>query len=488
MHFSFALTAAERAVSDLTCVLFYEGPAGPVLASSEGLGLEASAPIKTKDFKGKQGEIALVYSEQKESRLLLVGLGKEAACTAELLRRSVGAAASFAKQKEVRHLSLILPKIAAFSALEACLEALLLSSYVFEKLKFDSIKEKRTVLLENIQIIGAGKEAESVARRLEAVVDGVNLTRDLINGNADDVTPAFLAETAVQIGKRFPSIHVKVLDKKALEEEKMGLLLAVGRGAVNEPRLATLEYKGNPSSSDHTVLVGKGITYDTGGLNMKPTGSMETMKRDMSGAATVMAAVQIAAALKLKVNVTAVVTSAENAVDGLSFKPGDVYRAHSGKMVEIANTDAEGRLVLADALSYSQKYLKPTRLVTIATLTGAIVVALGNDVTGLFSNNDDLAKRLFDAGERTYERVWRLPLYDEYKELIKSDVADISNSGGRPAGSITAALFLQAFVNNLPWAHLDIAGTSFFAKDTAYRAKFASGVGVRLFTNMLEAL
>ena len=249
------------------------------------------------------------------------------------------------------------------------------------------------------------------------------------------------------------------------------MLLAVGRGSAVDPALIILRYNGNPSSHDWTSLIGKGITYDTGGLNIKPTGSMETMKRDMAGSATVLGVLRAAAELKLPLNLTVTIAATENAVDGKSYKPGDVYTAYNGMTVEIGNTDAEGRLTLADALSYTAKKINPERMITIATLTGAIIVTLGEETTGLMSNDDELALEVMQAGYQCYERAWQLPIFKEYKEQLKSDFADIKNTGGRGAGSITSACFLEEFVEGKKWAHLDIAGTSYLTKARRYHPK-----------------
>lgn len=267
----------------------------------------------------------------------------------------------------------------------------------------------------------------------------------------------------------------------------MGLLLAVGRGSDKEPLLTMLTYTGNPKSREHTILIGKGVTYDTGGLNVKPTGSMESMKCDMAGAATVLGVLATVAALGLKLNVTALVPATENAIGSKSFKPGDVYVSHNGKSIEIGNTDAEGRLILADALSYAVKHLKPTRMIDLATLTGAMDVALGSEATGLFSNDDKLAEQLHKAGESTFERVWRMPLFPEYRDQLRSDIADLKNIGTRSGGSITAAYFLKEFVDDIPWAHLDIASTAYLNESKRYHPKFGTGIGVRLITELLES-
>jgi leucyl aminopeptidase len=288
--------------------------------------------------------------------------------------------------------------------------------------------------------------------------------------------------------KEFSSVKSVILRKKELEKEQLGLLLAVNRGSHRDPALILLEYRGNPTSKELIGIVGKGITYDTGGLNLKPTGSMETMKCDMAGAAAVLGIIRTAASLKMKVNLVGVVATTENAIGPESYKPGDVYRSYSGKMVEITNTDAEGRLVLADALSYLQAKYHPTEMVDLATLTGGVVVALGEEVTGFFANEETLAKALFQAGEKTHERLWRLPLYSEYRELLKSTIADIKNSGPRKASPIQAGIFLKEFVSEkIPWAHLDIAGTAYLEKPKGYNPTHATGVGVRLLIEWLSS-
>jgi leucyl aminopeptidase len=281
-------------------------------------------------------------------------------------------------------------------------------------------------------------------------------------------------------------LKTKILGKKEIEQEKMGLLLAVNRGSAQDPALIILSHQGNPKNKEHIVLVGKGITYDTGGLNVKPADNMLTMKCDMAGAATVLAAVQVAGQLDLKINVTAIVPATENAIDSKSYKQGDVYHSKSGKTVEITHTDAEGRLVLADALTYAIEHLKPTTLIDIATLTGGVVVALGEDIAGLFSNNEALTQNLLRSSETTGESLWRLPLPHDYKEMLKSEIADLVNSAGRYASAITAALFLQEFCGGLPWAHLDVAGTAYLSKPKFYNTTKATGFGLRLLVDFLE--
>ena len=278
-------------------------------------------------------------------------------------------------------------------------------NYTFDKLRGRTLKEKAPVLLSHVNFVGASKESLKAAKKALTICKGVYFTRDLVNGNADDVTPQYIGEVAKELAKDFPSIKTTVFDKKRIEQEKMGLLLAVARGSAVDPAFIIAEYTGKPGAKDHTVLVGKGVTFDTGGLNLKATGSMETMKYDMAGAATALGILYAVASLGLKMNVTVVIPTTENCIGSRSYKPGDVYRAYNGKTVEICNTDAEGRLILADALAYTVKNLKPTRIIDFATLTGAIEIALGSEAVGLMCNNGKIEADLIRAGNETFERV-----------------------------------------------------------------------------------
>lgn len=448
--------------------------------------------LMTKDFVGKQEEICLFYPEKgKEPRVLLLGLGEKEKLSVEQLRRSYANAIKLAMQKKCSHLNVVVPQDTGLSAEEVIrgvAEGLLLANYTFDKLKHASLKEESSTVVKQAVLVGVKKPYLSLANKSAAIARAVYLARDLVNGNADDVTPQYLAGVAKQLSRQWPHVKTTLFDKKRIEQEKMELILAVSRGSRthSNPIFIIVEYKGNPTSKEHIVLLGKGITYDTGGLNMKPTGSMETMKCDMGGAAAVLGALQAAAELKLKLNVTAVIAAAENAVSDTSYKPGDVYRSYSGKTVEIVNTDAEGRLVLADALAYTVKKLHPTCMVDIATLTGAMEIALGPEFSGLLSNDEALSCSLVEAGNATFERVHPMPLVEEYKVTLKSSIADLKNHGGRKGGGLIAALFLQEFVGNVPWAHLDIAGTAFYDEARRYHPKYATGVGVRLLTEFLE--
>jgi leucyl aminopeptidase len=269
----------------------------------------------------------------------------------------------------------------------------------------------------------------------------------------------------------------------------LNLLLAVGRGSSYSSRLIILEYDNNKSSGEHIVLIGKGITFDTGGLNLKLSTHILDMKCDMAGAATVLGMLKTASELKIKKNIAAIIPTCENMIGPNAYKPGDIIKSYSGKTVEVIDTDAEGRLVLADAITYAVKHLKPTYILDFATLTGSIIRTFGGFVTGLFSNNDLLAEKIFHAGEMTYERVWRLPVYDEYKELMKGEFSDLKNiSKEEYAGAITGAAFLEEFVEKIPWAHFDIGGSAFFDKQKFYIPKGGTGIGIRLFVELLRRL
>lgn len=447
-------------------------------------------PLELKDFKGKEGETFYLYlSKEKEDRLILVGLGEEKELSAESLRRAYAQVVKLLKKLKISSCNVLVPKAKTLKSdllLKALSEGLFLSLYSFNHLR-QKTKKEHELHLNALHFIGVEKKYESLVQKVRQITEAVNQTRTLVMGNADEVTPIYLAEQAKDLDARFPMIKTTVFKRADIKKMKMGLLEAVGRSSVVEPHLIVIEYRGDAHSKQATALVGKGITFDTGGLNLKPTGGIEEMRNDMGGAAAVLGTIRAAASLKLKVNLIGVIASTENAIGPQSFKPGDVYPSHFGLTIEITNTDAEGRLVLADALSYVQEKYKPERIIDIATLTGGAVVALGDEVTALFSNNDKLAKQLTEAGQATYERVWRMPLFHEYGDLLKSKVADLKNSAGRKASAITAAIFLQRFIrDDTPWAHLDIAGSAFPSEPKPYHPAQATGVGVRLLIEFLE--
>lgn len=446
-----------------------------------------------KDFSGKEGEIVYVYPEkQPEARIILLGLGEKEKVSTEVLRRCYGALTKSCLSKRIRSLNLLVPqneKISEKNLVRGVAEGLFLANYHFNGYKHRNPEEPLESFLEQVNWIGIKSSLLDVVKEANLIYEGVKYTRDLVNRNADEVTPQYLAQCAMNLAKKYPSIQTTVFDKKRIEKEKLELLLAVNRGSARDPVFIIMEYEGNPQAKERTVLVGKGITYDTGGLNLKPTGFMETMKCDMAGGAACFGTLLAVCLLGLKVNLTVVIPSTENCIDAKSFKPGDVYPSYSGKTVEMTNSDAEGRLVLADALAYAAKKLKPTRMIDIATLTGAIEIALGSEASGMMGSDDALIHDLLQAGENTFERVWHMPLFEEYKERLKSDIADLKSWNGRPAGATVAATFLRQFVEeSIPWAHIDIAATAYNTEGKKYLPKYATGVGVRLLVEFLQNL
>lgn len=496
MEFTTVQKLDKRKIADLLVIPFWKGSKGVEWAVKPDKTLAALiAPfLEIGDFKAKEGEVFCLYlNELPEKRLCLLGLGQKDKISTESLRKSYGSLTKYLLSKKLLELNLIIPHIPLLKheeLLTGMTEGLLLPNYVFDKLKHLTLKDADKITpLKKIALIEASHDDLAFVKRVQIVCESVYYARDLINDNADAVTPQYLAKCAQDIAKEQSHVKATIFDKARIEKEKLNLLLAVNRGSHLDPVFIILEYKGNPKSKEHLVLVGKGITYDTGGLNLKPTGFMETMKCDMSGAAACLAALQAAAQLHLKVNFTVVIPTTENGIDAKSFKPGDVYDSYAGITVEMTNSDAEGRLVLADGLAYAVRNLKPTVLMDIATLTGAIDIALGPEASGLMSTDDKLANALIKAGDSTFERVWRMPLYDDYKERLKSDIADFKSWNGRPGGSCVAATFLRQFVDEkIPWAHLDIAATAYVNEARKYIPKYATGVGVRLVLKYLEEM
>ncbi|HEY2810894.1 MAG TPA: leucyl aminopeptidase [Rhabdochlamydiaceae bacterium] len=487
--------SAQRPSADVIVIPVWEGKKKGEIACAETEYRDLIRfPLESGDFHGKEGETLLLYLPKgKEKRALLLGLGKQSECSSESLRKAYAYAVKAVGCKRLSSVNFLLPSLLHKEPAKyhrAIFEGVLLAAYSFDQLKGESLKELKEHHLHKVCFCGASSKEKEQLERTEAITASVNFVRDLVNRNADDKHIGTLAHIAKELEKQSKKIKTTLLDKKHLEQLEMGLLLAVGRGAAREPMLAIIEYQGDPHSKDVTAVIGKGITFDTGGLNLKPTGSIEAMKCDMAGAAATLGVMRAAAQLELKVNLLGVLALAENAIGPNSYKPGDVYRSYSGKTVEISNTDAEGRLVLADAISYVQEKYKPNRIIDMATLTGGIVIALGESATGLFSTDTSLAHALEKAAERTDERVWRMPLYPEYKAMLKSSIADLKNSGGKLASPCSAAAFLQQFVKIPSWAHLDIAGTAYLSdlKHTPYHSTPATGVGVRLLIDFLEHL
>lgn len=450
--------------------------------------------LKTEEFKGRSNTTALIHTFGRlpADRLVLVGLGKQKEFTIEKLRQASAVSASFARDKGFKAAvtSLHLHDVSGAGSEEvgqAVAEGSLLALYRFGKYKTekDAVQEL-SKQLETLILPERDKQRrsdlEKGAAAGEKIATAVGYARDLVSEPAGELTPLAMADRAKELARRH-GFKCTILMPDQIKRLKMGAFLAVAQGSHQPPRFVVLEYKGGKASEKPLVFVGKAITFDSGGISIKPSEGMGEMKDDMSGGAAVLGAISAAAMLKLPLNIVGLVPATENLPGGSAYKPGDVLRSMSGLTIEVISTDAEGRLILSDALAYAARY-KPAAIIDLATLTGACVIALGHVNTGLMGNNEDLMKKIEAAAQMTAEKVWRLPMDDEYAEQIKSDIADVKNVGGRPAGTITAGWFLKKFAGDFPWAHLDIAGTAWTTEAKPYVPKGSTGVGVRLLTQL----
>jgi leucyl aminopeptidase len=441
------------------------------------------------DFSGKRDETVVLYPSGSASRILLVGLGKPDEIDRSAIRRAAAVAAKRARSLSVPRAAFHLPpeargKVSPADAAQVIAEGLAQGVWQYQEMKRRD-EDSKKAQLERMEILAT----ESVTEMKEghqlgkAIGAGQTFARGIQVLPSNICTPSYLADRARELAGRY-GFAVTILDKAAIEKEKMGALLSVAQGSAEEPRFIALEYKGADVAP--IVLVGKGVTFDTGGISIKPAQNMEDMKYDMSGAAAVLGAFEAVGQLKPRVHLVGLIPSTENMPSGTAMKPGDVVTSHLGKTIEVINTDAEGRLILCDALSYARRY-RPAAVIDIATLTGAIVVALGHSAAGVMGTDEQLVEEVRAAGEKAGERVWPLPLWEDYRDLMKSDIADVKNSGGRPAGSISAGWFLREFVDGFPWAHLDIAGTAYSDREDPTRVKGPTGIGVRLFAEFVLA-
>lgn len=475
-------SALEEADTGLLALGVYEGEDVP-----ETLGEAAAPATRGGDFSGKEGQSVLLYpgSSLRATRLLLLGFGKRGSFTTEKLRRASATAAKKARSTGAEDAAFVLtvPEGEATEhAVQAAAEGAFLGLYRFERYKTGEKAEREIETFDLILDKNSDEgSATAGAQRGEKLAAGAALARDLANEPSNTATPEYLANRAREIAERH-GMGCTILDRSQIEAEGMGGLATVGRSSANEQRFIVLEHRKGGDSAP-IVLVGKAVTFDSGGISIKPSSGMEEMKFDMSGGAAVLGAMDAVGSLDLPLNVVALVPATENLPGGAAFKPGDVLRMHSGKTAEIISTDAEGRLILADALSYARRY-DPAAVVDCATLTGACVVALGHHASGLMGNDEDLISEVKAAGERSGERAWPLPLFEEYTEQIKGDYGDIKNTGGRPGGALTAGAFLKEFAD-YPWAHLDIAGTAWGDKGNAYTPKGATGTPARLLVEFV---
>lgn len=465
----------------------------------EQLGGKLSRMTSSGEIQGKYREFTLLHVDGiGPKRLLIMGLGKRKDFSLDRIRSIAANSARYARRINVREMAIhdfSHCSVSPGECAEALVEGVILGMYRFDKYK--TKKKNAEKLLQKIKIIAQSEEAVAALTKSadtgKNLAESANFVRDLVNEPANYMHPIRFAECAQEVADKH-GIAIQILGPEDLEKESMGLHLAVAKGSDQPPRLVIMKYEGNPGGK--TIgIVGKGITFDTGGYDVKPSQGMLRMYGDMAGAAATLGAMNAIAAEKLKVNVVAAMPLAENMINGKAYRPSDILTSMSGKTVEMMNTDAEGRLVMADALTYIQKYHDPDVLLDIATLTGAVIIALGRTVSGVLTNEDDLYHRLFQAGEYTGERVWRLPLYEEYRSQLVSDVADIESVGGRSAGTITAAVFLKEFVDaDRPWAHIDIAGTSMMEEEIARYVKNpylpkegGTGTGTRLLYHFAES-
>ncbi|MDH4331596.1 MAG: leucyl aminopeptidase [Desulfobulbaceae bacterium] len=438
------------------------------------------------DFSAKEGEHLLFYPEKEgqgavsAKRILVVGLGKDEP-NRELFRKAGGTIASLAMKNKVQELLLVLPDIDCEMAgmVEGLTEGLVLGAYRFKKYKTKKDPDISGEMLTQVSLYAEDKKVAVKALKLgEISAQSACQARDMANEPANHWTPGHFSEYARQLAVS-QGMKCTVLDQSRLKKLGMGGILAVNQGSSLPPEMIILEYTVKPNAPT-LLLVGKGLTFDSGGISLKPSAGMEEMKYDMCGGAAVICAMRAVAQAKLKgLNVVAIVPATENLPGPAALKPGDVIAQYGGKTVEVVNTDAEGRLILADALAYGIKKYKPDMVIDVATLTGAVIIGLGHHRTGLLSNDDALCDRLLAAGERSGEPLWRLPIDPEYTKQLKSEIADLKNVGKKDGGTITAAAFLKEFVGDTPWAHLDIAGTAWDFTEKSYIPKGPSGIAVR---------
>lgn len=492
IQFSARVVDALKQSTDCLIVGCYEGLKLTATASSINAAdaQQLEAILKRENFQGKAGQSLLLLNPQgiAAARLLVLGLGatKEGAVSSENYRKAVQKISDALRATTCTDLTLALADITvADQSIEwqarQLAEHLSLLDYRADKLK--SKPGERSLQLKKVFFAAAKADNSAATKGLilgQAIAKGVNLARELGDLPGNICTPTYLANEAKRLGRSHAKLSVNVLETKQLKELGMGSFLSVAAGSDQPPKLIVLEYKGAAKKQAPVALVGKGITFDTGGISLKPGAAMDEMKYDMCGAASVLGTFQTLIDLQLPINVVGVIAATENMPSGSATKPGDIVTSMSGQTIEILNTDAEGRLVLCDALTYTERF-KPKAVIDIATLTGACVIALGNHATGLFSNNDELAKSLLKAGDDSADRAWHMPLWDDYQKQLDSNFADMANIGGREAGSVTAACFLSRFAKKFDWAHLDIAGTAWRSGGT----KGATGRPVPLLVQFL---
>jgi leucyl aminopeptidase len=463
---------------------------GPAKEIDDALGGVLADAIGSGEFKGKLAESAFFHAkDQPFRRVLAIGLGERAKFEFAFLARYAGTAVRYLGRRGVAEAAIALPATA--SSNPAAAASFIAEGAIAGRFETTIYQEKpdKTSTLENIVLLGGGFDAQAIERGAErgrVLGEAINFARRLAITPANDMTPTHLAGEATKAAHD-AGIEIEVFDEARIASEGMGSFLSVAQGSVQPPKFIVLRYNGDPGDSSLLALVGKGITFDTGGISLKPPDRMVEMKYAMSGGAGVIATMWALGKLRPKINVVGIVPATENMPGGKATKPGDVVKAMNGKTIEVINTDAEGRLILADALCYAGK-LGATKIVDAATLTGAAVIALGHAASAVVSNDDAFASEFLNVAKSTGERYWQMPYYEDYSTAMKSDIADLKNTGGRPAGTLTAAAFLRAFVDATPWIHLDIAGTAYLDGESAWQAKGPTGTPVRALVALVETL
>jgi leucyl aminopeptidase len=449
--------------------------------------------LRSREFGAEEEAVHLLHGQPRRPgpRFLLVGLGEARKVEYETLRRAAARAVRTCSTMGLDRLTIALPlhlpSLDRPIIARSIAEGALLADYRFDR--YQTSHEKKSSAVRRLTLLAPLKpdrELPEAVRRAVITCEAANFTRDLANTPGNDMPPRELARRVDRMSKEY-GLRCRVLDERRLRSLKMHGILTVARGSAQPPRFVIMEHRPRRTVNNKPiVLVGKGLTFDAGGISIKPAADMDRMKFDMSGAAAVVGVLMAVARLKLPLYVVGLVPASENLPGSAAYKPGDVIRMYSGKTVEVINTDAEGRIILADALAYAHRY-RPEAIIDLATLTGHCVVALGSHAAGLIGTSDKVKQRLLEAARITGERVWELPLYSEHEKMIKSHIADIKNSAGRPAGASTAAAFLKQFVADVPWIHLDIAGTAYTEEESAYTSRASStAFGVRLVVEMLE--
>jgi leucyl aminopeptidase len=478
--------------TDLLCGFVLENSNKVLGLSKIDRKIALSVNQSLKDMEGKLGKLSIIPlpEDKYAKRILLAGLGKKEEWTEDTLRNVSGKIAQKARELKLKEFSIISPpsfEIEPISSVSQIIEGSKMALYKFDKFKVEKTENESNLTI----IVSKSNKISKAIKTSEIVADGVIFTKSIANLPPNECTPTTLANFAKMISKK-NKMKCSVISKLELKKRGFGGISAVGQGSKNEPKLIVLEHNNGPINQKPIVLIGKAVTFDTGGISLKPGDKMDEMKFDKCGGCTVLGIMKAVSELRLPINVVGIVPSVENMPGGESYRPGDIIKLYSGKTAEILNTDAEGRLILADALSYGEKQFSPKAIIDFATLTGACIVALGTNVAAIVSNDEKLIKKINDSSKRTSEEIWELPLNQDYMDMIKSDVADMKNVGiGRAAGTITAAAFLKNAINDTPWIHFDIAGvawTQTATKEKSYNPKGATGFGVRLILDYLQKL